>query len=160
MAKEKSQISQKGYNKVLEELREAKTTRREEIAQKIKEAREQGDLSENSEYEAAMEEQGHLEARIKELEDILENAVVVDIASYDADTIGIGSTVVFADLTNGRENKYTIVGANEANILLGLISNESPVGRALIGAKVGDHVSAETPAGIVEIEVKEVTREE
>ena len=158
MAKEKSQISQKGYNKVLEELREAKTTRREEIAQKIKEAREQGDLSENAEYDAAKDEQRDIEARIEELEKLLKNVEVVDEDEVNLDTINIGCQVHVIDLDEDEEMEFRIVGSTEANSLENKISNESPVGRALMGRTAGEIVDVETQAGVIQYKILEIKR--
>ena len=126
------------------------------MAQKIKEAREQGDLSENAEYDAAKDEQRDIEARIEELEKILKNAeVVVDV---DLIQINIGCQVKILDIEYSEELDYKIVGSTEANSLKGKISNESPVGKALIGHKVGDTVEVETPAGVFAYKILEIQR--
>ena len=152
-------MSRRGLEKLEEELQELKVVRRKEIAQKIKEAREQGDLSENAEYDAAKDEQRAIETRIEEIEEIIKYAVVVD-ESEDKDTVGIGSTVKFYDLTFNEELEYKIVGSTEANILDGLMSNESPIGQALMGAHAGDELETETPDGIVRFRIIEITRDE
>ncbi len=128
------------------------------MAQKIKEAREQGDLSENAEYDAAKDEQRDIEARIDEIEKILKNAEVVVEEEVELDKISIGCTVLILDCEFNEECEYKIVGSTEANSLKGKISNESPVGRALIGAKVGDTVKAETQVGDLEYKVLKIQR--
>jgi transcription elongation factor GreA len=132
--------------------------RRQEVAQKIKEAREQGDLSENAEYDAAKDEQRDIEARIEELEKILKNAEVVLEDEVDLDKINIGCKVRILDIEYGEEMEYKIVGSTEANSLKGKISNESPVGKALLGKKVNDNVQVETPAGVVSYKILEIQR--
>ena len=129
-----------------------------EAAQKIKEAREQGDLSENAEYDAAKDEQRDIEARIEEIEKILKNAEVVVEEEVALDKISIGCTIRILDCEFNEELEYKIVGSTEANSLKGKISNESPVGRALIGAKVGDTVKVETQVGDLEYKVLEIQR--
>ena len=147
-----------GLKKYEDELQDLKIHRRQEIAQKIKEAREQGDLSENAEYDAAKDEQRDIEARIEELEKILKNAEVVVEDDVDLDTINIGCTVDVYDKEFEEEIVFQLVGSTEANSLEGKISNESPVGKALIGKKVGDVVSVETQAGVIEYEVLKINR--
>ncbi len=132
--------------------------KRKEVAEKIKEAREQGDLSENAEYDAAKDEQRDIEARIEELEKILKNAEVVVEDEVDLDKINIGCQVRILDMEFNEELEYKIVGSTEANSLKGRISNESPVGKALIGCKVGDQVEVETQAGMIQYKVLEIQR--
>lgn len=141
-----------------EELQHLKIVKRKEIAEKIKEARAQGDLSENAEYDAAKDEQGEVEARIAELEKILKNAEVIDEDEVDLSTIGIGCKVLLFDLEFEEEVDYAIVGSTEAEPLKGKISDESPVGSKLIGAKQGDVVEVDTPAGMVKFKVLEIHR--
>ena len=143
-----------------EELQELKGAGRKMIAQKIKEAREQGDLSENAEYDAAKEEQGVIEARIEELENIIKNAEIIDESLLDRDVVSIGSTVLFMDVESNEEERFMIVGSTEANLLEGKISNESPVGKALLGARVGDEVPVESPEGIDRYRIIEITRDD
>ena len=126
-----------GLRALEDELFDLKVYKRKEVAQKIKEAREQGDLSENAEYDAAKDEQRDIEARIEELEKLLKNVEVVGQDEVDADTVGIGSRVKLYDVEMDEEVEYTIVGSTEADALNGKISNESPVGAALIGAHTG-----------------------
>lgn len=158
MAEKKNILTYAGLTKLEEELQDLKVNKRSEVAQKIKEAREQGDLSENAEYDAAKDEQRDIEARIEELEKILKNAEVVVEDEVDLDKINIGCQVKILDIEYAEELEYKIVGSTEANSLKGKISNESPVGKALIGCKVGDVVEVETQAGILEYKVLEIQR--
>lgn len=154
MAEERKNIlTYEGLKRYEDELHDLKVNRRQEVAAKIKEAREQGDLSENAEYDAAKDEQRDIEARISELEAILKNVEVVDELDASSDRINIGSTVTIKDLEFGDEETYKIVGSTEANSLKGTISNESPVGRELIGKGVGAIIEIEAPGGIVQYEV-------
>ena len=154
MAEERKNIlTYEGLKRYEDELHDLKVNRRQEVAAKIKEAREQGDLSENAEYDAAKDEQRDIEARISELEAILENVEVVDELDASSDRINIGSTVTIKDLEFGDEETYKIVGSTEANSLKGTISNESPVGRELIGKGIGAIVEIEAPGGVVRYEV-------
>ena len=147
MEAKKNILTYEGLKKYEDELHELKVVKRKEVAQKIKEAREQGDLSENAEYDAAKDEQRDIEARIEELEKILKNAEVVVEDEVDLDKINIGCVVKIKDMELKQEMTYKIVGSTEANSLKGKISNESPVGMALIGHKEGDSVSIDTPDG-------------
>lgn len=158
MEAKKNILTYEGLKKLEDELQELKVVKRAEIAQKIKEAREQGDLSENAEYDAAKDEQRDNEARIEEIEKILKNAEVVVEDEVDTDKISIGCKVKIYDKEFEEELEYKIVGSTEANSLKGLISNESPVGKALIGAKKGDTVAVETQAGVIEYEVRDIVR--
>ena len=139
-------------------LKLLKLSNGKKLRAKIKEAREQGDLSENAEYDAAKDEQRDIEARIEELEGILKNAEVVVEDEVDFDKINVGCTVKVFDITFDEEMEFKIVGSTEANSLVGKISNESPVGQALIGKKVGDTVSVETQAGEIKYKVLEISR--
>ena len=154
----KNILTYEGLRKYEEELHELKVNKRKEVAQKIKEAREQGDLSENAEYDAAKDEQRDIEARIEELEKILKNAEVVVEEEVELDKINIGCRVKILDIEFGDELEYKIVGSSEANSLKGKISNESPVGKALIGCKVGDVVEVETAAGVFTYRVLDIQR--
>lgn len=158
MEEKKNILTYEGLRQYEEELHELKVVRRKEIAQKIKEAREQGDLSENAEYDAAKDEQRDVEARIEELEKILKNVEVVAEEDVTSDHINIGCTVKIKDLEDEEIETYRIVGSTESNSLMGKISNESPVGKALIGASVGDVVSVETPDGEYKYEVLEISK--
>ena len=157
MEEKKNILTYEGLKRYEEELHDLKAYKRKEVAQKIKEARDQGDLSENAEYDAAKDEQRDIEARITELEKILKNVEVVVEDEVSSDKINIGCTVRILDLEYKEEETYKIVGSTEANSLKGKISNESPVGRALIGSQVGDTVSVETPGGLVQYEVLEIS---
>ena len=156
MEEKKNILTREGLKKYEDELHELKVVRRKEVAQKIKEAREQGDLSENAEYDAAKDEQRDIEARIEDLEKILKNVEVVDEEDVTADHIMIGSKVKIYDIEFDEELSYKIVGSTEANSIKGKISNESPVGRALLGAVVGDTVTVHTPAGESNYKVLEI----
>ena len=158
MEAKKNILTYEGLKKYEEELQELRVVKRREVAEKIKEAREQGDLSENAEYDAAKDEQRDIEARIEELEKILKNAEVVDEDEVDLERINIGCKVKILDIEYNDELEYKIVGSTEANSLKGKISNESPVGKALIGTKVGDVISVETPAGVFQYKVLEIQR--
>ena len=145
-----------GYNELVNELESLKNTRREEIKNDIALARSFGDLSENAEYDAARNDQAKNETRILELEELIQHAVVVDDAAVDNSVVGLGSYVKVEK--NGEEVQYKIVGSNEADPFENKISDMSPVGRALIGAKVGDTVKVETPARVVTMKVLHVSK--
>ena len=151
-------LTYEGLQKLESELHNLKVVKRKEVAQKIKEAREQGDLSENAEYDAAKDEQRDIEARIDEIEKILKNAEVVVEEEVDLDKISVGCRVKILDMEYDEELDYKIVGSTEANSLKGKISNESPVGKALLGAKVGEVVTVETQAGDLNYKVLEIQR--
>jgi len=155
---DKKILTYTGLKAMEEELEHLKVVKRKEIARAIKEAREQGDLSENAEYDAAKDEQGEIEARIAQLDKILKNAEVIDEDEVDLSSISIGCKVLLYDLEFEEEVDYQIVGSTEANPLSGKMSNESPVGAKLIGAKQGDVVEVTTPAGIVKFKVLEIHR--
>ena len=140
MEEKKNLLTYAGLKALEDELHDLKVNRRKEVAGKIKEAREQGDLSENAEYDAAKDEQRDIEARIEEIEKILKNAEVVVEDEVDLDKISVGCSVKIYDEEYEEEMEYKIVGSSEANSLKGKISNESPVGHALLGHKVGDEV--------------------
>ena len=158
MADKKHILTYAGLKQYEDELQNLKVVRRKEVAQKIKEAREQGDLSENAEYDAAKDEQRDIEARIDEIEQILKNAEVVVEEEVDLDKISVGCRVKILDMEYDEELDYKIVGSTEANSLKGKISNESPVGKALLGAKVGEVVTVETQAGDLNYKVLEIQR--
>lgn len=158
MMEKKNLLTYEGLQKLETELHDLKVVKRKEISQKIKEAREQGDLSENAEYDAAKDEQRDIEARIEEIEKILKNAEVVVEDEVDLDKINVGCKVKILDCEFNEELEYKIVGSTEASSLQGKISNESPVGKALIGAKVGDTVTIETQAGTMEYKVLGIQR--
>lgn len=147
-----------GLKQYEDELQNLKVIRRKEVAQKIKEAREQGDLSENAEYDAAKDEQRDIELRIEELEKLLKNAEVVVEDEVDTDKISIGCRVKVYDVEYDEELEFSIVGSTEANSLNNKISNESPVGKALLGHKAGDTVDVETQVGMIQYKVLEIIR--
>ncbi len=160
MEAKKNLLTYAGLKSLEDELHDLKVVRRKEVAQKIKEAREQGDLSENAEYDAAKDEQRDIEARIEEIEKILKNAEVVVEDEVDLDKISVGCKVKVHDCEYDEDMEFKIVGSTEANSLQGKISNESPVGKALIGAKVNDVVQVEMPSGVMEYKVLEIQRNE
>lgn len=158
MAEKKNILTYAGLKQYEDELQNLKVFKRKEVAQKIKEAREQGDLSENAEYDAAKDEQRDIELRIEELEKLLKNAEVVVEDEIDLDKINIGCRVKVYDNEFDEEMEFRIVGSTEANSLQNKISNESPVGQALMGKKAGDVVDVETQAGVLQYRVLEIQR--
>ncbi|MCC8066572.1 MAG: transcription elongation factor GreA [Clostridiales bacterium] len=158
MEEKKNLMTYAGLQKLEDELHDLKVVRRKAVAEKIKEAREQGDISENAEYDAAMDEQRDIEARIEEIGKLLKNAEVVVDDDIDFDKINVGCTVRLYDEEFEEEVEYSIVGSSEANSLQGKISNESPVGKALIGHSVGEEISVETQAGIAEYKILSIER--
>ena len=158
MAEKKNILTYAGLKQYEDELQNLKVFKRKEGAQKIKEAREQGDLSENAEHDAAKDEQRDIEARIEELEKLLKNAEVVVEDEIDLDKINVGCKVKVRDLEFDEDMEFSIVGSTEANSLQNKISNESPVGQALIGKKVGDIVDVETQMGTIQYQVLEIQR--
>ncbi|MCD7726005.1 MAG: transcription elongation factor GreA [Clostridiales bacterium] len=158
MEEKKNLMTYAGLQKLEDELHELKVVRRKAVAEKIKEAREQGDISENAEYDAAMDEQRDIEARIEEIGKLLKNAEVVVDDDIDSGKINVGCTVRLYDEEFEEEVEYSIVGSSEADSLHGKISNESPVGKALIGHSVGDEISVETQAGTVEYKILHIER--
>jgi transcription elongation factor GreA len=147
-----------GYKALVEELNYLKTVRREEIKNDIAVARSFGDLSENAEYDEARNEQARTEARIKELEELIENAVVVDETEIDTSVISLGSVVRVRDEEDGEEIEYSLVCSNEANPLIGKISDQSPIGKSLMGAKEGAVLRIDAPAGVITLKVLSVSR--
>ena len=158
MAEKKVILTYEGLKNMEAELETLKTVRRQEVAEKIKEARGQGDLSENAEYDSAKEEQAEIEARIVVLEKMLRNAEVIDEEGGAKDTVGLGATITVLDVEFDEEMEYTIVGSAEADPMNGRISNESPVGMALLGHKTGDSISINTPDGEAVFKVLKITR--
>lgn len=159
MAEKKNLMTYEGLKKLEDELQDLKVYKRKEVAQKIKEAREQGDLSENAEYDAAKDEQRDIEARIEEIEKILKNAEVADDDSANKGTANLGCNVTVIDMEFDEELEFKLVGSTEAKSLENRISNESPLGRALIGKQAGDVVEVDTPAGITQYKIVSVTRD-
>ena len=157
MATKETQITAEGLKRLEEELAQRKGAIREEIVERLKEARAQGDLSENSEYDQAKEDQGKNESRIVELEQMIKTAVIIDTtASGKEGIVSLGCTVVLKDVETGEEETYAVVGTTEADPFNNKISNESPVGSAILGKKVHDVVVANTPAGELSYEIMEV----
>jgi len=153
MSEKKTVLTYAGLKNLEEELQELRTVRRKAVAEKIKEARGQGDLSENAEYDAAKEEQAEIEARIVIIEKMLRNAELIDEDELDKDTVGLGSTVKLWDEEYNEELDYTIVGSLEADPFAGKISNESPLGHALLQKRVGDSISVEAPDGTIRYKI-------
>ena len=152
-------MSQERFDELKKELEYNKTTRADEIAELIKEARGFGDLSENSEYDEAKNEQGKLYSRIAELDEILLHAVIVDDSEVDSDKISIGCRVTVTNLDNGKElPAYKIVGSQEADVMSRAVSEDSPFGKALMGARVGDEVNVEAPRGMIRYRVEKIER--
>ena len=147
MEDKKKQITYEELKNLEDELSELKNNRRKEVAEKIKEAREQGDLSENAEYDAAKDEQRDIESRIAELEDILKHVEVIDESNLDTESVFIGCTVHFVDMESKQEFTYKISSSTGANIFAGKISVESPIGSKLIGSKVGQVITVDAPNG-------------
>lgn len=152
-----SYLTKDGLTKFKQELKDLKTVKRKEIASRIQDAKELGDLSENAEYAEAKNEQAFSEGRIIELENIIKNATVIneDNHTNGNDVVHIGATVTIKN--EDGEKQYTIVGSNEVNPLKGFISNESPLGQALIGRKVGDKLELRAPKGLVEYKILKVS---
>ncbi|ACB83715.1 transcription elongation factor GreA [Natranaerobius thermophilus] len=149
-------LTRGGYEELEEELEHLKTVRRKEVAERIKTAISFGDISENSEYDDAKNEQAFIEGRIITLEKMLRNAKIVDKDETDNKVVSIGNTVVLKDLEYDEEVEYTIVGSAESNPTDQKISNESPVGEAIIGKKVGEVVEVKVPAGVIEYEIVDI----
>ncbi|HIR93700.1 MAG TPA: transcription elongation factor GreA [Candidatus Egerieimonas intestinavium] len=158
MEEKKNILTYAGLKKLEDELHDLKVVKRKEVAGKIKEAREQGDLSENAEYDAAKDEQRDIEARIEEIEKILKNAEVVVEDEVDMDKVSVGCKIRVLDMEYNEEMELQIVGSTEANSLQGKISNESPVGKALIGARKNETVNVEMPAGVMRYQVLSIER--
>ncbi|CEI83842.1 MULTISPECIES: transcription elongation factor GreA [Oceanobacillus] len=157
MAAEKSfYMTQEGKDKLEEELHYLKTDRRQEVVERIKVARDFGDLSENSEYDAAKDEQAFVEQRITQVENMIRNAVIIENDNEDPNVVGMGKSVTFVELPDGDEETYTIVGSAEADPFEGKISNDSPMAKSLLGQEIGQEVSVATPAGDIEVRITNV----
>lgn len=152
-------VTDEGLKKMQEELDYLKNVKRKEVSDAIGVARSFGDLSENSEYDEAKNEQAKVEAQIAELEDNIKHAVVIDETQVKGNLVNVGSTVKLCNSSTGAELTYTIVGSTEADPLEGKISDMSPIGKAIIGTKKGDKVKVEIPAGEMEFEILEVSRD-
>lgn len=149
-------LSQEGYDKLDSELKDLKTRGRREIAADIAEARAKGDLSENAEYDAAKEAQGHMEDRITKLEDILANARIIDAKDLDLTKVRVLTKVTILNKKMNKEMQYTLVSANEADFAKGKISVDSPIGKSLLGKEIGETVEVKVPAGMLELEIKNI----
>lgn len=151
-------LTQAAVDELKEELKYLRTTRRNEVAEKIKEAKSFGDLSENSEYDEAKSEQAKLEAKITELEYTLQHVKIIDESVLSSDTVHMGSFVTVYDFEYNEEVKYQIVGFTQADPINNKLSDESPVGKALLGHRAGDIVDIETPGGIIKLEIKAISK--
>ena len=156
MSDKKTVLTYEGLKKLEEELHELKVVRRKDVAAKIKEARGQGDLSENAEYDAAKEEQAEIESRIALIEKMLRSAEVIDEDDLDADSISVGSKVKILDMEFNEEVEYLIVGSTEADPIGGRISNESPLGVALLQKKCGDTITVDAPDGPIQYQILDI----
>ncbi|MBR0131463.1 MAG: transcription elongation factor GreA [Lachnospiraceae bacterium] len=152
----KNVITREGLKRLEDELSDLKVNQRREIAEKIKEAREHGDLSENAEYDAARDEQRRIEARIEELEETLKNVEIVDEEDIKGDVVSVGCTVTITNTADKKQYTYKLVGTSEANFLKQKISNESPLGSALLGKKVNQKVVVKAPAGDVTYKINKI----
>ncbi|SFP92882.1 transcription elongation factor GreA [Salibacterium halotolerans] len=157
MAEEKQHyMTEEGKRKLEEEFEQLKTEKRQEVVERIKIARSFGDLSENSEYDAAKDEQAFVEGRISQIEQMLKNAVIIEEDTSNNSEVALGKSVRFKEIPDGDEEVYTIVGSAESDPLEGKISNDSPMAQSLLGRKVGDHVTVNTPGGEFDVEILEV----
>ncbi|WP_102263677.1 transcription elongation factor GreA [Mesobacillus jeotgali] len=146
-------MTQAGKEKLEQELEQLKTVKRKEVVERIKIARSFGDLSENSEYDSAKEEQAFVEGRITTLENMIRNAKIIQEDEVSTDAVSLGRTVAFIELPDGDEESYTIVGSAEADPFEGKISNDSPIAKSLMGKKVGDEVTVQTPGGEMNVRI-------
>lgn len=156
MVEKKKVLTEKGLKKLEDELQELRVVKMAEVAQKIKEAREQGDLSENAEYDAAKEEQKDIASRIEKLEAILKNVEVVSADEVDKEKVNIGCVVTVKEVSNGNVQIFKLVGSTETDVLNNKISNESPVGVALMGHRAGEIVTVEAPSGEFQLEIVDI----
>lgn len=157
MAIEKSfYMTQEGKEKLEQELHHLKTERRQEVVERIKVARDFGDLSENSEYDAAKDDQAFVESRIAQVEKMIRNAVIIENDNDNPDIVSLGKSVTFQELPDGDEETYTIVGSAEADPFEGKISNDSPMAKSLLGHEIGTEVSVTTPGGDIQVKITKV----
>lgn len=154
----KKTFTQEAYDKLEAQLDYLKTVREREVADKLKEARSFGDLSENAEYDAAKDEQAAVAAEIAKIEHLLDNAVIVDESELAHDEIGVGSIIKLKDLADGEVETFRIGSSTESDPVNGIISDESPIGKAALRKKVGDKFDVSTPGGLIEFEVMEISR--
>lgn len=154
----KKTFTQEAYDKLVAQLDYLKTVREREVADKLKEARSFGDLSENAEYDAAKDEQAAVAAEIAKIEHLLDNAVIVDENELAHDEVGVGSIIKIRDLADGEVETYRIGSSTESDPVNGIISDESPIGKAALRKKVGDKFDVSAPGGLIEFEILEITR--
>ncbi|HSI66039.1 MAG TPA: transcription elongation factor GreA [Planococcus sp. (in: firmicutes)] len=158
MASEKQfPMTAAGKQKLEDELDFLKTIKRKEVVERIKIARDFGDLSENAEYDSAKEDQAFVEGRISTLESMIRNAVIIEANGENKDVVRLGTTVTFVEVPDGDEEAYTIVGSAEADPLEGRISNDSPIAKSMIGRTIGENVKVLTPGGEMEIKIVSIT---
>ena len=160
MNKPTTVLTRKGEQKLKEELNELKSVRRREVAEKIKVALSFGDLSENSEYDEAKNEQGIIESRIAEIEQTLAHAQIIDDDDISTEKVGIGTTVKILDMEMDEEMEFKMVGTKEADISSGKMSDESPIGAAILGHEVGEEVEVETPSGVIGFKILEIRKDD
>ncbi|AIE60834.1 transcription elongation factor GreA [Bacillus methanolicus] len=153
MAEKVFPMTKAGKEKLEQELEHLKTVKRKEVVERIKIARSFGDLSENSEYDSAKEEQAFVEGRITTLENMIRNAKIIEEDEMASDTVTLGRSVTFVELPDGDEETYTIVGSAEADPFEGKISNDSPIAKSLLGRKVGEEVTVQTPGGEMNVRI-------
>ncbi|MGN1386792.1 MAG: transcription elongation factor GreA [Bacillus sp. (in: firmicutes)] len=146
-------MTKEGKLKLEQELENLKTVKRKDVVERIKIARSFGDLSENSEYDSAKEEQAFVEGRITTLENMIRNAKIIEESELDSDTVSLGKTVTFVELPDGDEETYSIVGSAEADPFEGKISNDSPIAKSLLGKRIGDEVAVQTPGGEMNVRI-------
>ncbi|MDG4655430.1 transcription elongation factor GreA [Ectobacillus antri] len=157
MAMEKTYpMTQAGKEKLEQELEYLKTVRRKEVVERIKIARSFGDLSENSEYDAAKDEQAFVEGRVTQIENMIRNAVIIEENAETSSVVTLGKSVTFVELPDGEEETYTIVGSAEADPFEGKISNDSPIARSVLGKQIGDEVIVQTPGGDMKVKIVSV----
>lgn len=156
ITEKKFPMTASGKQKLEEELDFLKSVKRKEVVERIKIARSHGDLSENSEYDSAKEDQGFLEGKIVSIESMIRNAVIITADELNTDEVRLGKTVTFKELPDGDEESYTIVGSAEANPIEGLISNDSPIARGLMGRSKGDQVKIITPGGEMSVTILDI----
>lgn len=149
-------MTQAGKEKLEQELEHLKTVKRKDVVERIKIARSFGDLSENSEYDSAKEEQAFVEGRITTLENMIRNAKIIEEDEASGDTVTLGRSVTFIELPDGEEESYTIVGSAEADPFEGKISNDSPIAKSLMGKRVGDEVTVQTPGGDMSVRITSI----
>lgn len=150
-------MTKEGKEKLEKELDYLKTEKRKEVVERIKVARSFGDLSENSEYDAAKDEQAFVESRISQLENMIRNAVIIEDSNEDPNVVTIGKSVKFIELPDGEEETYTIVGSAESDPFEGKISNDSPMAKSLLGKSIGDEVVVQTPGGEMNVKIIEIS---